>query len=148
MQPRPDVEASDFLRLRWRIDGLVGLATCADGFERDTDRGRQRIDHALPRQLERLGNPALLRRLLATVDPGKRLIRALLAITGLLMVVLAMMRPQYGGKAQVTPTGGLDIVIAVDYSKSMLAKDIYPSRSERLEAELTRFLDESGRRSG
>ena len=57
-----------------------------------------------------------------------------------------MLRPQVPGKAERMPTRGLDIVLAVDYSKSMLAQDVYPSRSERLEAELTRFLDESGRR--
>jgi Ca-activated chloride channel homolog len=96
--------------------------------------------------IERLGNPILLARLLATVDPGKRLIRALLTVLALAATVLGMMRLQYGGKAKVLPTRGLDIVLAVDYSKSMLAQDVYPSRSERLEAELTRFLDESGRR--
>ena len=96
--------------------------------------------------VERLGNPILLARLLATVDPGKRLIRALLTVLALAATVLGMMRLQYGGKAKVLPTRGLDIVLAVDYSKSMLAQDVYPSRSERLEAELTRFLDESGRR--
>ena len=96
--------------------------------------------------VERLGNPALLGRLLASVDPGKRLIRAILAVLGLAAVILGAMRMQYGGKATVLPTKGLDIVLAVDYSKSMLAQDVYPTRSERLEAELTRFLDESGRR--
>lgn len=96
--------------------------------------------------VERLGNPALLARLLATVDPGKRLIRALATTLGLAAVVLAMMRMQYGGQAEVRPTRGLDIALVVDYSKSMLAQDVYPSRSERLEAELTRFLDESARR--
>lgn len=96
--------------------------------------------------VERLGNPALLARLLATVDPGKRLVRSILAVVGLTAVIVAMMRPQYGGKTEVRPTRGLDIVLAVDYSKSMLAQDVYPSRSERLAAELTRFLDESGRR--
>jgi Ca-activated chloride channel family protein len=96
--------------------------------------------------IERLGNPALLARLLATVDPGKRLIRALLTVLGLAATVLGMMRLQYGGTAKVAPTRGLDIVLAVDYSKSMLAQDVYPTRSERLEAELARFLDESGRR--
>lgn len=96
--------------------------------------------------VEQLGNPALLERLLATVDPGKRLIRALLAVLGLTAVILGMLRLQYGGTAKVKPARGLDIVLAVDYSKSMLAQDVYPSRSERLEAELTRFLDESGRR--
>lgn len=98
------------------------------------------------RSIEQLGNPELIARLVHTVDPGKRLIRALLAVAGLAAVVLGAMRLQYGGKAKVLPTTGLDIVLAVDYSKSMLAKDVYPSRSERLEAELTRFLDESGRR--
>ena len=96
--------------------------------------------------VEQLGNPVLLARLLATVDPNKRFIRGLLAILGLAATILGMMRLQYGGEATVTPTRGLDIVVAVDYSKSMLAQDVYPSRSERLEAELTRFLDESGRR--
>jgi Ca-activated chloride channel family protein len=96
--------------------------------------------------VERLGNPVLLARLLATVDPGKRLIGALLAVLGLTATILGMMRMQYGGTAKVAPTRGLDIVLAVDYSKSMLAQDVYPTRSERLEAELTRFLDESGRR--
>jgi Ca-activated chloride channel family protein len=102
--------------------------------------------HQRRRAVERLGNPALLARLLATVDPGKRLIRALAVILALAATILGMMRLQYGGKAEVRPTRGLDIVLAVDYSKSMLAQDVYPSRSERLEAELTRFLDESGRR--
>jgi Ca-activated chloride channel homolog len=96
--------------------------------------------------VEQLGNPVLLARLLATVDPGKRLIRALLAVLGLAATILGLMRPQYGGTAKLLPTRGLDIVLAVDYSKSMLAQDVYPSRSERLEAELARFLDESGRR--
>lgn len=96
--------------------------------------------------VEQLGNPAMLARLLATVDPGKRLIRALLVLLALTALIFAMMRLQYGGKATVKPTRGLDIVLAVDYSKSMLAQDVYPSRSERLEAELTRFLDESERR--
>ncbi|HLT35035.1 MAG TPA: VWA domain-containing protein [Enhygromyxa sp.] len=96
--------------------------------------------------VEQLGNPVLLARLLATVDPGKRLIRALLAVVGLAMTILGLMRLQYGGEAKVLPARGLDIVLAVDYSKSMLAQDVYPTRSERLEAELARFLDESGRR--
>jgi Ca-activated chloride channel family protein len=96
--------------------------------------------------VERLGNPVLLARLLATVDPGKRLIAAVLTVLGLTATILGMMRLQYGGTAKVAPTRGLDIVLAVDYSKSMLAQDVYPTRSERLEAELARFLDESGRR--
>jgi Ca-activated chloride channel family protein len=61
-------------------------------------------------------------------------------------VGVGLLRLQYGGTAEVIPASGLDVVLAVDYSKSMLAQDVYPSRSERLEAELGRFLDDAGRR--
>ena len=96
--------------------------------------------------LTKLGNPELLARLISSVDPGKRLAQTILVVTAMVLLVFALLRPQYGGVAKVMPSQGLDIVLAVDYSKSMLAQDVYPSRSERLEAELTRFIDESGRR--
>jgi len=67
-------------------------------------------------------------------------------VLALACIGVGIMRPQYGGKANVVPASGLDIVVAVDYSKSMLAADVYPSRSERLEAELARFLDDASRR--
>lgn len=96
--------------------------------------------------IAKLGNAELLARLLASVDPAKRLAQTILVLVAMMLLVGALLRPQYGGIAKVVPSRGLDIVLAVDYSKSMLAQDVYPSRSERLEAELTRFIDESGRR--
>ncbi|NVB37895.1 VWA domain-containing protein [Pseudenhygromyxa sp. WMMC2535] len=102
--------------------------------------------YARRKAVERLGNSTMIQRLTATVDPGKRLARAILVLLAMTATIFGLMRLQYGGVAKVLPTRGLDIVLAVDYSKSMLAQDVYPSRSERLEAELTRFIDESGRR--
>ncbi len=98
------------------------------------------------RALAALGQRLLIERLVASVAPAKRLARAILVVSALALLVVALMRPQYGGVAKVLPSSGLDIVLVVDYSKSMLAQDVYPSRSERLEAELARFIDESGRR--
>jgi Ca-activated chloride channel family protein len=102
---------------------------------------RQRL-----RCLHALGNPALVERLAATAHHGNRLIRAVAFVLATACVCLALMRLQYGGTAEIVPASGLDVVIAVDYSKSMLAQDVYPSRSERLEAELGRFLDDADRR--
>lgn len=96
--------------------------------------------------LRSLGNPALVQRLVASVDRGARVIEAVLITLAVALLSTALMRLQYGGTAKVVPASGLDVVIAVDYSKSMLAKDVYPSRSARLEAELGRFLDEADRR--
>jgi Ca-activated chloride channel family protein len=93
-----------------------------------------------------LGRAALVERLLATVHHGNRIAQVVLVTLAMACMAIALMRPQYGGKANVVPASGLDIVLAVDYSKSMLAADVYPSRSERLEAELARFLDDAASR--
>lgn len=98
------------------------------------------------RLLAALGNPELVARLVASVHSGARLVRAAVVVAAMLCVVLGLMRPQYGGVAKVKPSSGLDIVIVVDYSKSMLAQDVYPSRSKRLEAELRHFLEDAERR--
>lgn len=93
-----------------------------------------------------LGNPALVSRLVGTVHHGRRVLIAVAMTLAVAAVGLGLMRLQYGGTAEVVPASGLDVVLAVDYSKSMLAQDVYPSRSERLEAELGRFLEDAGRR--
>jgi Ca-activated chloride channel homolog len=98
------------------------------------------------RALARLGNPALVTRLVASVHPGNRLMAAILVVAAVLCMGGGLLRMQYGGTAKVVPASGLDVVLAVDYSKSMLAQDVYPSRSERLEAELARFLDDADQR--
>ncbi len=93
-----------------------------------------------------LGNRVLVERLVASVHPGNRLVAAIATVAAIICVAVALMRVQYGGTAKIIPAAGLDIVLAVDYSKSMLAQDVYPSRSERLEAELRRFLDRASAR--
>lgn len=96
--------------------------------------------------LEALGNRKLVERLVATVNSGNRIVKAITTTAAVLLLGLTLLRMQYGGVAEVIPGQGLDVVLAVDYSKSMLAQDVYPSRSERLEAELSRFLDDAQRR--
>ncbi|MCX4246050.1 VWA domain-containing protein [Paraliomyxa miuraensis] len=98
------------------------------------------------RAVEALGNPALISRLVGSVHHGRRLLVAVATTAAVAAVGVGLLRLQYGGTAEVIPASGLDVVLAVDYSKSMLAQDVYPSRSERLEAELGRFLDDAGRR--
>lgn len=102
--------------------------------------------HQRRRALRSLGNPVLVERLVASVDRGSRVLEAVLVGLAFALLATGLLRLQYGGTAKVVPASGLDLVIAVDYSKSMLAQDVYPSRSARLEAELGRFLEEADRR--
>ena len=96
--------------------------------------------------LQQLGNPALVGKLVATVNHGNRVMVAVFTTIAVAFLCAGLLRVQYGGDAKVVPASGLDVVLVVDYSKSMLARDVYPSRNERLEAELTRFLDDADAR--
>lgn len=73
----------------------------------------------------------LLQELLVQVNPGKQRLKAILLILGLCFCLFALMRPQWGFKWQEIKRRGLDIIIALDTSKSMLANDIKPNRLER-----------------
>ena len=61
---------------------------------------------------------------------------------GLLLFGLALAQPQCGTTSELTKRRGIDVVVALDASKSMLARDVQPSRLERAKLELTTLLDE------
>ena len=61
---------------------------------------------------------------------------------GLLLFGLALAQPQCGSKSELTRRKGIDVVVVLDASKSMLARDVQPSRLERAKLELTTLLDE------
>ena len=93
------------------------------------------------RALKRLGNPELIARMSATASVPRKVARAALLCAALGLLALALARPQAGGRARLEKQRGLDLVVALDFSKSMLAKDIYPSRLERAKRELERLMD-------
>jgi len=96
------------------------------------------------RQLARLGHLEQIKRLAAAVSPARRLLKAALLVLGVTLVILSLARPQAGERSTLAPRVGIDIVVALDFSKSMLARDAYPSRIERAKAELNRLIDSLG----
>ncbi|MFO0594279.1 MAG: VWA domain-containing protein [Myxococcaceae bacterium] len=59
----------------------------------------------------------------------------------LIFFALALAQPQCGEKAEVAKRRGIDVVVALDASKSMYARDVTPSRIDRARLELTTLLD-------
>ncbi len=90
----------------------------------------------------RLGHEPRIRELSARVSPGRRLAKSNLLVGGVGLLILALARPQAGERSTLAPSIGIDIVVCLDFSKSMLARDAYPSRIERAKAELGRLIDE------
>jgi Ca-activated chloride channel family protein len=85
-------------------------------------------------------------RSISRLAPGASALRpalqAALYGSGLLLFALALAQPQCGSRAELTKRRGIDVVVALDASKSMLARDVPPSRLERAKLELSSLLDE------
>jgi Ca-activated chloride channel family protein len=85
-------------------------------------------------------------RLLDVIAPGVSLAlpvtQASFYGVGLMFMAFALAQPQCGSKAELTKRRGIDVVVAVDVSRSMLARDVIPSRLDRARLELNTLLDE------
>lgn len=94
------------------------------------------------RSLAAFGNLETVQPLVRGRSPRLRAVRGVLLVAGLSLAILALSGPQYGSHTRVLKKRGIDLVIALDFSKSMLAKDVRPSRIERAKAELSRLFGE------
>ncbi len=88
----------------------------------------------------------LSERFLEKLAPGVSVLRPSLQSgfisLGLALFAVALAQPQCGTHKELTKRTGIDVVVAVDASNSMLAKDVQPSRIERARLELLTLLDE------
>ncbi len=91
--------------------------------------------------LARLGNVETLHRLSSGPGGEWRLFRLLLLLAGMAALALAMGRPQWGASEQEVRRKGIDLVMVVDVSRSMLAEDLPPSRLERARESIGDLLD-------
>jgi len=81
--------------------------------------------------MRRFAETELLCEIAASVNFKRQAIKSALIVAAVAFSVLALMRPQWGFEWQEVKRKGLDIMIAVDVSKSMLANDVKPNRLER-----------------
>jgi Ca-activated chloride channel family protein len=80
--------------------------------------------------------------LTAHLSPVRRLIKIILLMTGIFFITLAMAGPQWGSKMVEVRRQGVDVIIALDVSRSMLAEDVKPNRLQRAQQELTALIDQ------
>lgn len=84
--------------------------------------------------------PALQGRLMPR-SPGLFRAQAALVLAGLLLVVFAAARPQWGHSEQKFQARTRNVVVALDVSRSMLATDVRPNRLERAKADVVDLID-------
>lgn len=72
--------------------------------------------------------------------PARRL-QLFLQVVGLVLVIVALARPQAGESQQQIKSEGIELMILADVSDSMLAEDVKPSRLEQMKIELAKLLE-------
>ena len=83
------------------------------------------------KRLARFGNPAILEELMPEVSTGRTAFKFILFCTAVALLVLAAARPQFGSKLREEKAQGIEMMLTIDVSNSMLAEDFQPNRLER-----------------
>jgi Ca-activated chloride channel family protein len=95
------------------------------------------------RQLERVGHAPKLLEMAASVSPGWRVVKVALLVLGTTLLAVTAARPQTRGDA-IWRERGIDVVLAIDVSKSMLVQDVYPNRIRQAKLIADNLLTELG----
>ena len=90
--------------------------------------------------LQRFADPQLLNRLTGQGSGGMRAIKPILTICALGCMLIALAGPRWGSHYQEVVQKGVDIVLLVDVSPSMLVQDVKPDRLERARREISDFI--------
>ena len=83
------------------------------------------------RALKRFVDKEFINTLMPLRSPARRNIKFILFLVVITLLVIAVARPQFGSKLEQIKREGIEIVIALDVSRSMLAEDVKPNRLER-----------------
>lgn len=92
-------------------------------------------------RLRKIGDPVLAKSLIKSYSPALFLLKFVVFAVALGSLVLAAANLQKPGKMDNVSRKGVDVMIALDVSKSMLAEDLKPNRLERAKQLVTRLLD-------
>ena len=97
--------------------------------------------HSRRKRLARFGNPAILEELMPEVSTGRTAFKFILFCTAAVLLILAVARPQFGSKLREEKAQGVEMMLVVDVSNSMLAEDFEPNRLERTKYAINKLFD-------
>ena len=93
------------------------------------------------RALARFGNASTVKSLMSGVSSARNHLKFIIFITAFALVIFAAARPQFGSKLHEEKSEGIEMMIAVDVSNSMLAEDFEPSRLERTKYAIDKLFE-------
>lgn len=94
------------------------------------------------RALERFGNPQTVAQLMPDASPLRKRHKFTLMLLALICIIGALARPQFGSKLKEVTREGVELMLAVDVSNSMLAQDFEPTRLDRTKFAINRLTEQ------
>lgn len=93
------------------------------------------------KKLRQYGDPELMAHLMPNVSKYRPDVKFWLVTVALVMVIFMLARPQFGFKMETVKRQGVETVVALDISNSMLAQDVTPSRLEKSKKLVSRLVE-------
>ena len=93
------------------------------------------------KEIAKFGEPQLVSKLMPQVSIAKKNWKFALLMGVLASLIIALANPQLGSKIEKVQRKGIDMIIAVDISNSMLAEDIKPNRLSRAKRAISKLVD-------
>ncbi|MES2863263.1 MAG: VWA domain-containing protein [Bacteroidota bacterium] len=90
------------------------------------------------------GNEKAVQKLIISASKNKQRLKFMLQLMAIFFIVLALVNPKLGSKIETINAKGVEIVFAIDVSKSMLCKDVAPDRLEKTKQIVTQIINSIG----
>ena len=88
-----------------------------------------------------MGTLSTLKKMMPELSLKRSYLKFWLIFAALCVGIIMLARPQFGTKVETVEKEGIELVIAIDVSNSMLAEDVSPNRLERAKQILSRLID-------
>ena len=93
------------------------------------------------KRLRRFGDPELVKELMPDVSRFRPMVKFGILLLALALLIVMLARPQFGTKISREKRTGIETIIAMDISNSMLAEDVTPSRLDRSKMMVENLVD-------
>lgn len=100
----------------------------------------KRMHAQVQSRLSTFGSLSLVEGLMNVHAPA-RILKRRLFYAAIILVLVALARPQWGQKEETVTSKGLEVIFAIDVSKSMFSEDVVPNRLEKSLLEIDRLID-------
>jgi Ca-activated chloride channel family protein len=87
------------------------------------------------------GQKEIISVLMPNVSPSRPILKFMILMLALASIIIGISRPQFGSKLRTEKRKGIELMIALDVSNSMMAEDIQPNRLERAKRAISQLVD-------